>query len=110
VSYVFGGKRTLDLRLVLEKLRRLFGIRRVRIDGGGTVNGSFLEAGLIDEFSLLLAPLVDGTIASPAVFEIAPDRRNRTAKKLALQSVRRLRNDVLWLRYRVRNSGARRRM
>jgi riboflavin biosynthesis pyrimidine reductase len=102
VSYVFGGKRALDLRLVLEKLRHSFGIRRVRIDGGGAVNGSVLEAGLIDEFSLLLAPLVDGTTGTPAVFDIAPEYGKRTAKKLALQSVRRLRKGVLWLRYRVR--------
>ena len=57
VSYVFGGKTSLDLRIVLEKLNRLFGIKRVRIDGGGSVNGSFLKANLIDEFSLVLAPV-----------------------------------------------------
>ena len=40
VSYIFGGKTTLDLELVLKKLNKLFGIKRVRIDGGGHVNGS----------------------------------------------------------------------
>ena len=45
VSYIFAGATTLDLGVALEKLNRLFGIRRVRIDGGGTVNGSFLEGG-----------------------------------------------------------------
>ena len=33
VSYVFGGKNELNLKLVLEKLNKLFGIKRVRIDG-----------------------------------------------------------------------------
>lgn len=102
VSYVFAGRRSLDLGLALEKLRGLFGIKRARIDGGGIVNGSFLEAGLIDEFSLVLAPLVDGTIGSPTVFEISPDRAGRSATAMTLQSVKRLRNDALWLRYTVR--------
>jgi riboflavin biosynthesis pyrimidine reductase len=101
VSYLFGGKSSLDLKRVLQKLRALFGIKRVRIDGGGTVNGSFLEAGLIDELSLIVAPLVDGTIGSPAVFEISTSRAKRTATALRLKSVKRLRKDVLWLRYAV---------
>jgi riboflavin biosynthesis pyrimidine reductase len=69
VSYIFGGKKELDLALVLEKLNKLFNIKKLRIDGGGHVNGSFLKAGLIDEFSLVLAPVADGTIGSPTVFE-----------------------------------------
>ena len=64
VSYIFGGAETLDLDLVLRKLYKLFNIKRVRIDGGGHVNGSFLKAGLIDEFSLVLMPLADGTIGA----------------------------------------------
>lgn len=41
VSYIFGGSKELDLALVLEKLNKLFNIKRLRIDGGGHVNGSF---------------------------------------------------------------------
>src|SRR5688572_5809078 len=67
VSYLFGGKAELDLKLVLKKLNKLFNIKVVRIDGGGHVNGSFLKAGLIDEFSLVLAPLADGTKGNPTV-------------------------------------------
>jgi 2,5-diamino-6-(ribosylamino)-4(3H)-pyrimidinone 5'-phosphate reductase len=35
VSYIFGGKQSLNLALVLEKLRKLFNIKTLRIDGGG---------------------------------------------------------------------------
>src|SRR6476620_6160802 len=43
VSYVFAGKTSIDLNVALAKLARLFGIRKVRVDGGGTVWGSFLK-------------------------------------------------------------------
>jgi len=101
VSYIFGGKEELDLALVLQKLHDLFNIKVVRIDGGGHVNGSFLKAGLIDEFSLVLAPVADGTIGSPTVFEAEEGYGNRRATQFRIRSVERVYNDFLWIRYEV---------
>lgn len=101
VSYIFGGKKELDLELVLTKLNKLFGIKRVRIDGGGHVNGSFLKAGLIDEFSLVLAPIADGTIGAPTVFEAEKGYGKRKATHFKLNSVKRIYNDFLWIRYQT---------
>lgn len=101
VSYVFGGKDSLDLDLVLRKLNKLFGIQTVRIDGGGHVNGSFLKAGLIDEFSLVLAPVADGTIGSPTVFEAEEGYGRRRATQFKLKSVKKIYDDFLWIRYEV---------
>jgi riboflavin biosynthesis pyrimidine reductase len=99
VSYIFGGQKELDLALVLEKHNRLFGIKKIRIDGGGHVNGSFLKAGLIDEFSLILAPIADGTIGAPTVFEAEEGYGKRRATWFELKSVKRIYKDFLWLRY-----------
>jgi len=101
VSYIFGGKTTLDLELVLQKLNKLFGIKRVRIDGGGHVNGSFLKAGLIDEFSLVLAPIADGTMGTPTVFEAEKGYGKRLATQFKLKSVKRIYKDFLWIRYQT---------
>jgi 2,5-diamino-6-(ribosylamino)-4(3H)-pyrimidinone 5'-phosphate reductase len=101
VSYIFGGKTELDLKLVLKKLYKLFGIKRLRIDGGGHVNGSFLKAGLIDEFSLVLAPVADGTIGAPTVFEAEEGYGKRKATHFTIKSVKRIYNDFLWIRYLV---------
>lgn len=101
VSYIFGGKTELNLDIVLKKLYKLFGIKTLRIDGGGHVNGSFLKAGLIDEFSLVLAPVADGTIGQPSVFEVEEGFGRRKATQFSLQSVKRIYKDFLWLRYRV---------
>lgn len=102
VSYIFGGKEKLNLTLVLQKLHQLFGIKTVRIDGGGHVNGSFLEAGLINEFSLVLAPVADGTTGSPSVFEISKEYAGRKAARLNLISVERIYENFLWIRYEVK--------
>jgi len=101
VSYIFGGKQELDLALVLQKLKSLFGIETVRIDGGGHVNGSFLKAGLIDQFSLVLAPVADGTIGSPTVFEVEEGYGSRKATQFKIKSVEQIYNDFLWIRYEV---------
>ncbi len=101
VSYIFGGTDELDLKLVLKKLYRLFGIKRLRIDGGGHVNGSFLKAGLIDEFSLVLAPFADGTMGAPTVFEAEEGYGKRKATRFRLKSVKKIYDDFLWIRYEV---------
>ena len=101
VSYIFGGEKELDLHLVVKKLYKLFGIERLRIDGGGHVNGSFLKAGLIDEFSLVLAPIADGTIGALTVFEAEEGYGRRKATRFKLKSVKRIFEDFLWIRYDV---------
>jgi 2,5-diamino-6-(ribosylamino)-4(3H)-pyrimidinone 5'-phosphate reductase len=101
VSYIFGGKEELDLDLILQKLYKLFNIKTVRIDGGGHVNDSFLKAGLIDEFSLVLAPVADGTIGAPTVFEAEEGYENRKATQFSIKSVDRIYDDFLWIRYMV---------
>src|SRR5215203_4325885 len=44
VSYLFGGKKSIDLAMVLGKLADHFGIKRLLLEGGGKINGSFLAA------------------------------------------------------------------
>jgi 2,5-diamino-6-(ribosylamino)-4(3H)-pyrimidinone 5'-phosphate reductase len=101
VSYIFGGKKELDLTLVLEKLNKLFRITTLRIDGGGHVNGAFLKAGLIDEISLVLAPVADGTIHSLVAFEAEEGYGKRKATRLKLKSLKKIYDDFLWIRYDV---------
>ncbi len=97
VSYLFGGKDRIHVPTVLRKLRKQLGIRQLLLEGGGKINGSFLAAGCIDELSLLVAPVADGTIGAPALFDTAGGAPSR----LQLLSVERRRGGLLWLRYRV---------
>lgn len=99
VSYLFAGATDFDLRLALGKLRSVFGIRSVMLEGGGRINGSMLREGLIDEVSVLVAPVVDGAIGTPALFDVSRDRAAFDPRRVRLLAVERRADDVLWLRY-----------
>jgi 2,5-diamino-6-(ribosylamino)-4(3H)-pyrimidinone 5'-phosphate reductase len=100
VSYLFGGRKELNLPRVLQKLRKEFGIRRLLLEGGGIINGSFLAADLIDELSILIAPVADGGIGTPALFDVKG--KKAPARALRLTSVEKVKGGVVWLRYKVR--------
>ena len=102
VSYVFAPGRggELDLRVLLEKLRGKFGIRRLLVEGGGKTTGAFLAAGLIDEISLLLTPVADGKMDEPALFDTVGHRGARALAKVRIGSVRKIRAGMWWLKAR----------
>lgn len=98
-SYVFGGKQELDLAAVLELLNAELGIERLVVEGGPHVSGSFVAAGLVDEISVLIIPLVDGRGAHPASFEIA-EQVWQQPLYLKLDAAEAQDDGSVWLRYR----------
>ncbi|MYM22196.1 pyrimidine reductase [Duganella sp. FT135W] len=97
ISYLFAGASELHLPTAMNKLAQEFGIGRLLLEGGGGMNGAFLDAGLIDEITLLMMPFADGTRGAPALFE----RNEGTPVVLNLESVVQLERGVLHLRYKV---------
>jgi len=100
VSYVFGGRKTINLPRVLDKLRRLFGIKRLLLEGGGAINGSFLAANLIDEMSVIVAPIIDGAVGVPSLIDCPPGVD--AVRQLKLLSCEALPGNLVWLRYKVK--------
>lgn len=99
VSYLFAGKTTIDLNSVIDTLARELNRTRLIVEGGPHVSGAFVNAGLVDEVSVLLLPLIDGRGAHPASFEIAEDNwQQPTYLKLASAHVQD--GGGVWLRYR----------
>jgi riboflavin biosynthesis pyrimidine reductase len=99
VSYLFAGARDVDLATALDKIGAVYGVRTLMLEGGGRINGGMLRAGLIDEVSLLVAPVADGRIGTPALVDVDGD--DVTPVRLALDAVERLADDLVRLRYRV---------
>jgi len=102
VSYLLAGAHDVDLTLALEKIGARFGVRTLMLEGGGKINGGFLRAGLIDELSLLVAPVADGRIGTPTTFDVLGD--DVAPRRVALHEIERRTDDVLWLRYGVVDS------
>jgi riboflavin biosynthesis pyrimidine reductase len=100
VSYIFAGEREIDLAAALEALNHELGIRRLLLEGGGAANGALLQAGLVDEFSLVIAPSVEGVPGGPAVFDIHGEPGALNAMGMALESCQVLEGSFVWLRYR----------
>ena len=98
VSYIFGGKTEIDLANVVEVLASELGRKRLIVEGGPHVSGSFLNAGLVDEVSVLLLPLIDGRGEHPASFEVSAEAWKQPAY-LKLVSAEVQEGGGVWLRY-----------
>jgi len=100
ISYVFAGKETLDVTLAMRKLKTVFGIERLLCCGGGVVNWSLLQAGVVDELSLILAPAADGGTGAATVFDRSAYSFENSPVAFGLISVNKLDDDAVWLRYK----------
>lgn len=100
ISYIFAGVRELNLTLALGKLKQHFGIKRVLLQGGGLMDGSFASEDLIDELSIVVAPAIDCSSAVPTSFETGDFLKTPIMPvAFELKDVQRLDGNGVWLRY-----------
>lgn len=98
VSVLFLGDGPGALAGLLARIGAAFGVTRLLLEGGGRTNGGFLAAGLIDETSTLVYPVLDGQGDVPCIY----DHRGPTgARALELISSETLGSGCVWLRHRV---------
>ena len=58
VAYIFAGNKVMNIKTALEKLYRHFEIRTILLEGGSVLDGAFLKKDVIDELSLVIAPVL----------------------------------------------------
>lgn len=80
------------------------GVRRLMVEGGGSIHTAFLSAGLVDEIHLAIAPIVVGDAAAPrflnpANYPGAPHRRMRLVETRTI-------GDTVLLRYAPKEQSA----
>ena len=91
IPYIFAGKTEIDVKVALEKLKSLVGINSLLLEGGSIVNGYFQHAGVIDELSLVVAPIV-------ADAEDKPLFMDSTLSEFKLKEIKQY-DDVVWMNY-----------
>lgn len=93
IPYIFAGETEIDVNLVLEKLKNLVGISCLLLEGGSIVNGYFERAGVIDELSLVVAPIV-------ADAEDKPLFMASSVSDFELKEIKQYNSSVIWLNYK----------
>ncbi len=100
ISWIVTGESKIDLKRATEILKQEFNVERMAIVGGGNIDGSFIDEGLVDEISLLIGAGVDGRANMTAVFD------GRTSDQpmipLQLKSVQSYDDNAVWLRYTIK--------
>lgn len=102
-SYIFAGANGDDLSGALQQLASLFGVKKLLLEGGGKINGAFLKHKLIDEFSTLIHPAVDGVAGTQSIVDYdGPDGdRPGAGQSLRLTHCEALEGGMVWLRHTV---------
>ena len=100
ISYLVCGKTRIDLPRAAELLRTEFQVERMGIVGGGTINAAFLDAGLLDEISMVYGPGIDGRGGMKTAFDGLP--MDREPFQLKLKSVESFDDGAVWMRYLTR--------
>lgn len=99
ISYIFAGKNELDCKLLLEKLKQKFGIDRTMLSGGGITNWSFMKENMIDELSVIICPMVDGTRNSATLFDNYDNANCKLAQIFTVDNLQTTPGNGLWLVY-----------
>lgn len=99
-GFVGAAMPGIDLKAAMEIIREEFGVERLAVVGGGHINGSMLDLGLIDEVSMMYGYGIDGREGMAAAFDGRPKRRNPV--RLEFKSVEE-QDGIVWMRYHVNN-------
>ena len=98
---MIAGKTELDYGLALSKLKEEFHIETLMLGGGGVLNWSFLQAGMCDEISIVLAASADGSPDTPPVFRAPKGLSENKALGFTLKEAKVMDGGAVWLRYTV---------
>ena len=103
VSYLFAGVKGDDLSGAMEQLASIFGVGKLLLEGGGGINGAFLRHRLVDEFSTLIFPAVDGVAGTQSIVDYAGPEGDRpgAGQSLRLTHCETLEGGMVWLRHVV---------
>ena len=70
IPYIIGGKEEIDTAYVLKKLKKEFGIKKILLEGGPTINSSFFNDNFVDKIILFHVPLLGDANDKPVFGDI----------------------------------------
>ena len=106
ISYIIAGEDRLDYGLAMEKLKVLFHMETLMLGGGGVLNWSFIQAGMCNEISIVIAAAADGAADTPALFSSKGDFAPSKALGFQRKSAEVKDSGSVWLLYKAKPEGA----
>lgn len=97
-DYLICGDRRVNLRVAYDALAEKYKINTIMVDSGPTLNGMLVDAGLIDEISLLVFPVLVGKGSDKLLSQINIKNHNVSLKLLDQEN---LDKGLVSLRYQV---------
>jgi 2,5-diamino-6-(ribosylamino)-4(3H)-pyrimidinone 5'-phosphate reductase len=101
IEHLTAGHERVDLAPALHELGRRHGIRSIRTDSGGALNGALLAAGLVDRIAVIIAPRLGSDPAAQTLVRLPGSLPEAPALRLVESEV--LGDGALWLVYDVRS-------
>lgn len=101
VKFFFSGDKRVDLKALMNYLHEE-GIEKLMLEGGATLNFSMIKAGLIDEISICVAPMIVGGANAKTFFDGEGFDTMDEAVRLELKDSFTLDKDLI-LNYKVLN-------
>ncbi|MBQ7976767.1 MAG: dihydrofolate reductase family protein [Clostridia bacterium] len=91
IPYIFAGEKEIDVKIALKKLKNLMDINCLLLEGGSVINGYFERADVVDELSLVVAPIVANAEDKPLFMD-------STLSEFKLKEIKQY-DDVVWMNY-----------
>jgi len=101
IKYMIIGYDKVNLGAALEELNTQFGVKSLRVDSGGILNGALIKDDLVDEICLLVHPVIVGGMLSNSIYTDPDLILNNEVLDLKLLKMEKLKNEIIFLHYRI---------
>lgn len=101
MEHIIVGEDQVDLKKALMNLKENYGIEKIRVDSGGTLNGALLRARLVDDIRVLINPSLTGGVSASSIFQAADLKDSEDVIDLKLTCLKRMEGDLVYLQYEI---------
>lgn len=94
IQIITCGNSSVNISKLLKILHNK-GIKKIIVEGGGTINWSFLKHGFVDELIITIAPYILGGSNSKTLVEGDGFKNLLSATKLKLKKIQKINNELI---------------
>jgi len=97
IKYMVIGYEKVNLGIALEEIYTQFGVKSLRVDSGGRLNGVLLRDDLVDEIYVLVHPAMVGGTSLNSIYIATDLTSTEGVLDLKLLKMEKLKNDIILL-------------